>query len=56
MSRANISTLKGWTISKITFAAGYYTMTLTKGAKSRTVCVEADQIFDGEGMHFACNV
>lgn len=56
MARKNISTLKGWTITKIVFDAGYYTLTLTKGAKTMTVSIDRDQIFDGTGDHFNCNV
>ena len=56
MSRKNITTLKGWAIARIDFSAGYYTLTLTKGTSIKTIQVDADQIFDGDGMRFVNNV
>ena len=55
MARKNITTLKGWTITKITSSAGYYTMTLGRGGKTKVVSIAIDQIFDGDGMHFEDN-
>ena len=56
MARKNITTLKGWTIAKITSSAGYYTMTLERDGKTKIVSVAIDQIFDGEGQHFEANI
>lgn len=55
MARKNITALKGWTITRITSSAGYYTLTLTKGGKTQTVSVDRDQVFDRDGERFADN-
>lgn len=56
MSKKNISTLKGWTITKIVSSAGYFTLTLTKGNRTQTVSIDRDQVFDADGMRFVDNV
>lgn len=54
--RKNITTLKGWTITKITVSGHYYSMTLERGGRTKIVTIGVDQIFDGEGMSFVCNI
>lgn len=52
----NITSLKGWTIAAVIYSAGYYKLELTKGTRSRTVTIDINQIFDGEGNRFECNL
>lgn len=56
MPRPNITTLKGWTIASVTYSAGYYSLTLTKGARTRVVTVDPDQLFDADGNRFNNNL
>lgn len=52
----NISSLKGWTIAKVTYSAGYYTLELTRGSQRKTLQVGADQVFDNDGERFENNL
>jgi hypothetical protein len=54
-ARKNITSLKGWTIARIASSAGYYTMTLEKGGKTKIVTIGTDQVFDADGMRFEDN-
>jgi hypothetical protein len=52
----NITTIKGWTITAITWSASYYTLTLSKGNRTRAITVDADQLFDAAGARFNNNL
>lgn len=50
-----ISTLKGWTITAISYSAGYYTLTLEKGSRTRRITIDATQVYDTDGIRFENN-
>lgn len=51
----NITSLKGWTITAIDYSAGYYAITLYKKGKTQTISVDADGVFDKDGMRLTNN-
>lgn len=47
-----MTSLRGWTIKSVTLSAGYYTITLVKGARMTSITIDAYRIFDKDGNHF----